>query len=56
MFFLPVTLITAAAAALIKDSRNPDAAGLLAFLRGPTASGFFERQGFTVTGKPGASQ
>ncbi|MGU3666570.1 molybdate ABC transporter substrate-binding protein [Methylobacterium sp. A49B] len=43
-------------AALIKDSRNPDAAGLLAYLRGPAASGFFTRQGFTVVAQPGASQ
>lgn len=43
-------------AALIKDSRNPDAAALLAYLRGPAAKASFERQGFRVVGKPGASQ
>lgn len=34
--------------ALTKDSANPDAAGLLAYLRGPAAKAAFERQGFTV--------
>lgn len=34
--------------ALTRDSANPDAAGLLAYLRGPTAKAAFERQGFTV--------
>ena len=43
-------------AALIKDSRNPDAATLLAYLRGPAARASFERQGFRVVGKPGASR
>ncbi|MDP4003195.1 molybdate ABC transporter substrate-binding protein [Methylobacterium sp. NEAU K] len=43
-------------AALLKDSRNPDAASLLAYLSGPGARGFFERQGFRVIEKPGASQ
>ncbi|MCJ2057908.1 molybdate ABC transporter substrate-binding protein [Methylobacterium sp. J-048] len=40
-------------AALLKDSSNPDAAALLAYLRGTAARGFFERQGFTVIGTPG---
>lgn len=35
-------------AALTKESRNPDAASLLSYLRGPGAQGAFERQGFTV--------
>lgn len=43
-------------AALTLDSRNPEATALLAYLRGPAARGFFERQGFTVVGAPGASQ
>ncbi|MBE7245544.1 MAG: molybdate ABC transporter substrate-binding protein [Actinomycetospora chiangmaiensis] len=43
-------------AAVTKDSRNPDAETLLRYLRGPAARGFFERQGFTVIGQPGASQ
>jgi molybdate transport system substrate-binding protein len=43
-------------AALTKHSRNPDAAGFLAHIRGPASKGFFERQGFTVIGAPGASQ
>jgi molybdate transport system substrate-binding protein len=43
-------------AALINDSRNPEAAALLTYLRGPAARGSFERQGFTVVGAPGASQ
>ncbi len=34
--------------AVTKDSNNPDAAALLAFLRGPVAKVAFERQGFTV--------
>jgi len=33
--------------AVTKDSRNPDAAGLLAFLRSPEAAAIFERHGFT---------
>ena len=36
--------------ALTKDSTNPDAAALLAYLRSPAARVFFERQGFTVIG------
>lgn len=43
-------------AAVTKESRNPDAGTLLAYLRGPDARGFFERQGFTVAAQPGASQ
>jgi molybdate transport system substrate-binding protein len=43
-------------AAVTRDSRSPDAAGLLTFLRSPVARGSFERQGFTVIGQPGASQ
>ena len=43
-------------AALIKESRNPEAASLLAYLQGPGARRVFERQGFTVIAKPGASQ
>ena len=34
--------------ALTKDSASPDAAGLLAYLRGPVAKAAFEKQGFTV--------
>ncbi|ACB81853.1 molybdenum ABC transporter, periplasmic molybdate-binding protein [Methylorubrum populi BJ001] len=34
--------------AITKDSRNPDASALLAYLRGPTAKAAFEKQGFTV--------
>ncbi|MGU3405554.1 molybdate ABC transporter substrate-binding protein [Methylobacterium brachiatum] len=41
-------------AALIKESRNPDAATLLTYLRSPVARGAFERQGFTPVGTPGA--
>ena len=41
-------------AALIKESRNPDAATLLTYLRSPAARGAFERQGFTLVGTPGA--
>jgi molybdate transport system substrate-binding protein len=43
-------------AALTRDSRNPDAAALLTYLRGPQARGYFERQGFTVVAGAGASQ
>ena len=43
-------------AALLKDSRNPEASALLTYLRGPAARGAIERQGFTMIGKPGASQ
>jgi molybdate transport system substrate-binding protein len=43
-------------AALVNESRNLDAALLLTALRGPAARGFFEHQGFTVVGAPGASQ
>jgi molybdate transport system substrate-binding protein len=34
--------------AITKDSANPEAAGLLAYLRGPVAKAAFEKQGFTV--------
>lgn len=34
--------------AVTKDAANPDAAGLLAYLRGPAAKAAFEKQGFTV--------
>jgi molybdate transport system substrate-binding protein len=34
--------------ALTKDSASPDAAALLAYLRGPAAKAAFEKQGFTV--------
>ncbi len=43
-------------AALTKDSQNPDAPAFLAYIRGVAAKPFFERQGFTVIGAPGASQ
>lgn len=43
-------------AALIKESRNPDAATLLSYLRGPAARQAFERQGFTVIDAPAASR
>lgn len=36
--------------ALTRDSTNPDAAALLAYLRSPAARVFFERQGFSVIG------
>jgi molybdate transport system substrate-binding protein len=36
--------------ALTRDSTNPDAATLLAYLRGPAARVYFERQGFSVIG------
>jgi molybdate transport system substrate-binding protein len=36
--------------ALTKDSTNPDAVALLAYLRSPAARVFFERQGFSVIG------
>ena len=36
--------------ALTRDSTNPDAAALLAYLRGPAARVYFERQGFSVIG------
>ena len=43
-------------AAATQESRNPDAPAFLAYLRSPAARPFFERQGFTVIGAPGASQ
>ena len=43
-------------AALTRDARNSDAAAFLAYIRGPASKDFFERQGFTVIGAPGASQ
>jgi molybdate transport system substrate-binding protein len=39
-------------AALIRDTKNPDAATLLAYLRGPAARQAFEKQGFAVLGRP----
>ena len=39
-------------AAVTRDSRNPDAQSLLAYLRGPAARQAFERQGFAVLGPP----
>ena len=41
-------------AALTKESRNPDAEALLAFLKSAPARAAFERQGFTVIGAPGS--
>ena len=38
-------------AALTRETRNADAAALLAFLRGPAARQSFERQGFAVLGR-----
>ena len=38
--------------ALTTASASPDAAGLLAFLRGPAARAAFERQGFMVLNRP----
>ena len=38
--------------AITKDSRNPDAAALLTYLRGPAAKAAFEKQGFTVLSRP----
>jgi molybdate transport system substrate-binding protein len=40
--------------AVTKDSASPDAAALLAFLRGPAAKAAFEKQGFTVLNRPAA--
>ena len=34
------------------DATSPDARAFLAFLRGPSARAAFEKQGFTVLGKP----
>lgn len=42
--------------AITKDSANPDAAGLLAYLRGPTAKAAFEKQGFTVLNRAATAQ
>ncbi|WP_336486422.1 molybdate ABC transporter substrate-binding protein [Methylobacterium nigriterrae] len=39
--------------ALTKDSRNPDAAAFLSYLKSPAARPAFERQGFTVLGQAG---
>jgi molybdate transport system substrate-binding protein len=38
--------------AITKDAANPDAAALLAFLRGPEAQAAFVKQGFTVLNRP----
>jgi molybdate transport system substrate-binding protein len=38
--------------AVTKDSANPDAAALLAFLRGPDAQAAFAKQGFTILNRP----
>ncbi|MCJ2071876.1 molybdate ABC transporter substrate-binding protein [Methylobacterium sp. J-030] len=43
-------------AAIIGDSRNPDAAVLLSYLRSPAARAAFERQGFTVIDAPAAGR
>lgn len=40
--------------ALTRDSRNPEAAAFLTFLRGPAAAAAFASQGFTVLDGPGA--
>ncbi|MCJ2035957.1 molybdate ABC transporter substrate-binding protein [Methylobacterium sp. J-068] len=42
--------------AITKDSVNPDAAALLADLRGPAARAAFEKQGFTVLDRPAAAR
>jgi molybdate transport system substrate-binding protein len=39
-------------AAVTRESRNADAQALLAYLRGPAARQAFERQGFSVLGRP----
>ena len=38
--------------AILKDSKSPDAAAFLDFLRGPTAAAAFKKTGFTVLNKP----
>lgn len=38
--------------AVTKETRSPDAAAFLAYLRGPAAKAAFERQGFTVLNRP----
>jgi len=43
-------------AAVIQDSRNPEAAVLLRCLRGPAARSAFERQGFSVVEAPAAGR
>lgn len=43
-------------ASVTGDSHNPDAATLLSYLRGPSARGAFERQGFTVIDAAGAGR
>ena len=43
-------------AAVIQDSRNPDAADLLSYLRGPAARSAFERQGFSAVEAPAAGR
>jgi molybdate transport system substrate-binding protein len=42
-------------AAITRDSANPNARALLAFLRGDGARASFEKQGFTVLNKPASS-
>ena len=42
--------------AITRDSANPEAAALLAYLRGPAARAAFEKQGFTVLDRPAAGQ
>ena len=41
--------------ALTRDSTNADAAGFLAYLRGPVARATFEKGGFTVLNRPASS-
>jgi molybdate transport system substrate-binding protein len=43
-------------AAIVKESRNPDAATLLNYLRGPAGRRAFEHQGFTVIDAPAAGR
>lgn len=38
--------------AITKDAKSPDAAGFLAFLRGPAAAEIFKKQGFTLLQSP----
>ena len=42
-------------AAITQDTRNPDAAALLSFLRGPAAKVAFEKHGFIVLNRVGAA-
>ena len=43
-------------AAVTRDSKSPDAPAFLAYIRSAAAKPYFEKQGFTVIGAPGASQ